>query len=166
MARCTQIYNDITFYFVLFARFAVRIALSHTKLIRVKFCNQLGTFFVNGEWVSSPFVTKSGHADNPATFVPCVTVLQQSNCGVRKTAVQQSERIRQFLIDGRSGNVTDALREALGKRKEGLGQRPGSFTEAPDGSNATEDLNRLKLPGAYRPTVELPRTLHPWSSVG
>ena len=33
---------------------------------------QLGTFFVNGEWACSPFVTKSGHADNPATFAPCV----------------------------------------------------------------------------------------------
>ena len=33
---------------------------------------QLGTFFENGEWVGSPFVTNSGHADNPATFVPCV----------------------------------------------------------------------------------------------
>ena len=33
---------------------------------------QLGTFSVNGEWAYSPFVTKSGHADNPATFVPCV----------------------------------------------------------------------------------------------
>ena len=36
------------------------------------FHHQLGTFFVNGEWACSPFVTKSGHADNPATFVPCV----------------------------------------------------------------------------------------------
>ena len=34
--------------------------------------NQLGTFSVNGEWACSPFVTKSGHADNPATFAPCV----------------------------------------------------------------------------------------------
>ena len=34
--------------------------------------NQLGTFFVNGEWACSPFVTKSAHADNPATFAPCV----------------------------------------------------------------------------------------------
>ena len=33
---------------------------------------QLGTFFVNGECACLPFVTKSGHADNPATFVPCV----------------------------------------------------------------------------------------------
>ena len=33
---------------------------------------QLGTFFANGEWACSPFVTKSGHADNPATFEPCV----------------------------------------------------------------------------------------------
>ena len=32
---------------------------------------QLGTFFVNGEWVCSPFVMNSGHADNPATFAPC-----------------------------------------------------------------------------------------------
>ena len=30
------------------------------------------------------------------------TVLQRYNYGVRKTAVQQSGRIRQFLIDGRS----------------------------------------------------------------
>ena len=34
--------------------------------------NQLGTFFVNGEWACSPFVTTFGHADNPATFAPCV----------------------------------------------------------------------------------------------
>ena len=34
--------------------------------------HQLGTFFVNGEWACSPFVTKSGHADNPVTFAPCV----------------------------------------------------------------------------------------------
>ena len=33
---------------------------------------QLGTFSVNGEWAYSPFVTNSGHADNPTTFVPCV----------------------------------------------------------------------------------------------
>ena len=33
---------------------------------------QLGTFFVNGKWACSPFVTKSGHSDNPATFAPCV----------------------------------------------------------------------------------------------
>ena len=33
---------------------------------------QLGTFFVNGEWACSPFVTKSAHADNPVTFAPCV----------------------------------------------------------------------------------------------
>ena len=33
--------------------------------------------------------------------------------GVRKTAVQQLGHIRQFLIDGRSGNVTDALREVV-----------------------------------------------------
>ena len=29
----------------------------------------------NGEWACSPYVTKSGHADNPATFMtfgPCV----------------------------------------------------------------------------------------------
>ena len=30
---------------------------------------QLGTFFENGEWACSPFVTKSGHADNPATYL-------------------------------------------------------------------------------------------------
>ena len=35
-------------------------------------CLQLGTFFVNREWACSSFVTKSGHADNPATFAPCV----------------------------------------------------------------------------------------------
>ena len=34
--------------------------------------NQLGTFFVNGEWACSLFVTKSGHADNPAIFATCV----------------------------------------------------------------------------------------------
>ena len=34
--------------------------------------SQLGTFSVNGEWACSPFVTKSGHTDNPATFGPCV----------------------------------------------------------------------------------------------
>ena len=33
---------------------------------------QLGTFRVNGACVCSPFVTKSGHAENPATFGPCV----------------------------------------------------------------------------------------------
>ena len=33
---------------------------------------QLGTFFVNGECACLPFVTKSGHAENPATFGPCV----------------------------------------------------------------------------------------------
>ena len=33
---------------------------------------QLGTFFVNGECACSPFVTKSGHADNLATFAACV----------------------------------------------------------------------------------------------
>ena len=39
--------------------------------------------------------------------------------GVRKIAVlQQSGLIRQYLIDGRSGNVTDSLREALGIRRE------------------------------------------------
>ena len=65
---------------------------------------------------------------------------------VRKTVVQQSERIRQFLIDGRSANVTDALREALGTRREELGQRPGNYTEAPDRSNATEVLNRSQRP--------------------
>ena len=32
--------------------------------------NQLGTFSVNGEWACSPFVTKSGHADNSATLYP------------------------------------------------------------------------------------------------
>ena len=32
----------------------------------------LGKFFVNGDCVCSPFVTKSGRAENPATFGPCV----------------------------------------------------------------------------------------------
>ena len=36
------------------------------------YCQQLGIFSVNGEWACSPFVTKSAHADNPATFAPCV----------------------------------------------------------------------------------------------
>ena len=31
-----------------------------------------GHFLRNGKWAYSPFVTKSGHADNPAIFVPCV----------------------------------------------------------------------------------------------
>ena len=39
---------------------------------KLNYLKQLGTFSVNGEWVCSPFVTKSGHADNPATFEPCV----------------------------------------------------------------------------------------------
>ena len=34
--------------------------------------DQLDTFFVNGEWVCSLFMTNSGHADKPATFAPCV----------------------------------------------------------------------------------------------
>ena len=38
----------------------------------VEYNKQFGTFFVNGEWACSPFVPKSGHADNPATFAPCV----------------------------------------------------------------------------------------------
>ena len=41
---------------------------------------------------------------------------------------------------------TQANREALGKRREGLGQRPGGNTEAPDSSDATEVLNSSKLP--------------------
>ena len=47
---------------------------------------QLGTLFVNGEWACSPFVTKSGPADNPAPFVPCVKsiavdfISQNSQC--------------------------------------------------------------------------------------
>ena len=47
-------------------------------------------------------------------------LLQRSNYGVRKTAVQHSRRILQFSIDGRSGNVTDALSEALGIMREEL----------------------------------------------
>ena len=59
--------------------------------------------------------------DSLSGIIHSVTVLQQSNYGVRKTAVQQSGHIRQCFIDGRSGYVTDALREALGKRREELG---------------------------------------------
>ena len=58
-------------------------------------------------------------------------VLQRSNYHVRKNAVRQSGRIHQFLIGGRSRNFTDALREI---RREELGQRPGSYTEAPGGA--------------------------------
>ena len=43
---------------------------SHITLI--DYLDQLGTFFVIGERAGSPFVAKSGHADNPATFAPCV----------------------------------------------------------------------------------------------
>ena len=56
-------------------------------------CDQLGTFFVNGERACSPFVTKSGHADNPATFAPCVKVYdgkfytQNSQCSPRGIAL-------------------------------------------------------------------------------
>ena len=38
------------------------------------------------------------------------------------------------------------FREALGKRREGLGQSPGSNTEARDRSDAMEVLNSWKLP--------------------
>ena len=50
---------------------------------------QWDTFFVNGEWVCSPFVTKFGHADNPATFAPCVKSMtsdftsQNAQCSTR-----------------------------------------------------------------------------------
>ena len=45
---------------------------SHNHALRTVCIHQLGTFFVNGEWACSPFVKKSGHADNPANFAPCV----------------------------------------------------------------------------------------------
>ena len=61
--------------------------------------------------------------------------------GVRKTAVQQSGSIGQFLVDGHFGKVTDALKEVLGIMREELGQRPGSYTEPSDRSNATDRSN-------------------------
>ena len=36
------------------------------------FVQQFGMFVVKGELIYSPFLTKSGHADNPATFAPYV----------------------------------------------------------------------------------------------
>ena len=56
-------------------------------------CQQLGTFFVNGEWACSPFVTNFGHADNPATFEPCVKsmtadfISENAQCSPREIAV-------------------------------------------------------------------------------
>ena len=37
-----------------------------------RYIQQLGIFVVKRELIYSPFFTKSGHADNPATFTPCV----------------------------------------------------------------------------------------------
>ena len=90
------------------------------------------------------------------------------------TALHQSGHIRQFLVEGRSGNITDAQREALRKRREELRQCPGSFTEAPDRTNATHVLNRSKLSWslpadrstAMNPSSVVTRRLIPESGTG
>ena len=49
-----------------------------------------------------------------------------------------------MFIGGHSGNVTDALREALGENREELGQRPGSYAEATDRSQCHGSFKQFK----------------------
>ena len=51
---------------------SISVHVNENKILLNSEYKQLGTFFVNGKWACSPFLTKSGHADNPTTFVPCV----------------------------------------------------------------------------------------------